>query len=61
MIVSAQVSAEAAQRHDMVMLTHILEDYYQVTHQTLDMHRFAAVDPVATHLLKVGLTVLSVF
>lgn len=44
---------EAAARQDVVVLPHTLESYYNITHQTLEMCRMAAMDPAVTHLLKV--------
>lgn len=37
----------------MVVLPHTQESYYNITHQTLEMCRMAAMDPAITHLLKV--------
>lgn len=44
---------EAAERRDMVVLPHTKESYFNITHQTLEMCRMAAMDPAITHLLKV--------
>ena len=40
-------------RNDIVVVHHIQEAYFNCTHQTLEMFRFAAVDSLATHILKV--------
>ena len=45
--------SEAAAKQDVVVLTNIQESYYNITHQTLEMCRMAAMDPSITHLLKV--------
>lgn len=37
----------------MVVLPNIQESYFNITHQTLEMCRMAAMDPAVTHLLKV--------
>ena len=37
----------------MVVLPHTQESYFNITHQTLEMCRMAAMDPAITHLLKV--------
>lgn len=37
----------------MVVLPHTKESYFNITHQTLEMCRMAAMDPAITHLLKV--------
>lgn len=44
---------EAAARQDLVVLPHTQESYFNITHQTLEMCRMAAMDPAITHLLKV--------
>ena len=41
---------------DIVVVHHIQEAYFNCTHQTYEMFRFVAVDPLATHILKVGRT-----
>ncbi|KAL4430053.1 hypothetical protein ABPG77_004423 [Micractinium sp. CCAP 211/92] len=46
------VWAEAVEHRDMVVLGHIAEHYHNITHQTLEMLRFAAADPSVTHVLK---------
>lgn len=38
---------------DLVILPHIWEHYNNITHQTLEATRAAALDPAMTHLLKV--------
>ena len=43
---------------DMVIIHHIEEAYFNCTHQTLEMFRFVAVDPLATHILKVKVEVM---
>ncbi|KAI7844774.1 hypothetical protein COHA_001654 [Chlorella ohadii] len=37
----------------MVVLGHIAENYMNISHQTLEVMRFAAADPAVTHVLKV--------
>jgi hypothetical protein len=49
-----QVGAETLIHNDMVVLNHVFENYFNVTHQTLEIFRFVAVDPTATHILKVS-------
>ncbi len=44
---------EAAAHQDVVVLPDIQESYFNITHQTLEMCRMAAMDPTITHLLKV--------
>ena len=44
---------EAASKHDVVVLPHVWESYRNITHQTLEMLRLAAVDRDASHVLKV--------
>lgn len=44
---------EAAKKQDIVLLPTIWESYHNITHQTLEVLRFAAADNVATHVLKV--------
>ena len=44
---------EAADYEDLVVLPHTWESYFNITHQTLEMCRMAAVDPSVTHLVKV--------
>lgn len=44
---------EAAFQQDVVVLPNIQESYFNITHQTLEMCRMAAMDPSTTHLLKV--------
>ncbi len=44
---------EAAEYQDVVVLPNIHESYFNITHQTLEMCRMAAMDPAVTHLLKV--------
>ena len=36
-----------------MVLTNIQESYYNITHQTLEMCRMAALDPSISHMLKV--------
>ena len=50
---SASCNREAASHQDLVVLPHIRESYYNITHQTLEMCRMAAMEPAITHLLKV--------
>lgn len=38
---------------DLVILPHVWEHYDNITHQTLEATRAAALDPAMTHLLKV--------
>lgn len=45
--------AEAVQKRDLVILPHIWEHYNNITHQTFEATRAAALDPDMTHLLKV--------
>lgn len=47
------LQSEAARFCDMHIEPHISEDYFNVTHQTLDIFRAAIVDPAVTHVLKV--------
>lgn len=49
-----QLRQEAASQRDVVVLGGVREHYFNITHQTLEACRFAAVDAAATHLLKVG-------
>ena len=44
---------EAAAQQDVVVLPNVQESYFNITHQTLEMCRMAAMDPSVTHLLKV--------
>ncbi|KAL0024195.1 hypothetical protein WJX77_006452 [Trebouxia sp. C0004] len=44
---------EAAEYQDVVVLPNIHESYFNITHQTLEMCRMAAMDPAVSHLLKV--------
>ena len=43
---------EAVETRDVVVMPHVMEHYDNITYQTLEACRFAAVDPAATHLLK---------
>jgi hypothetical protein len=43
---------EAVDTGDLAVLPHVLEHYHNITHQTLEMCRLAALEPRATHLLK---------
>lgn len=36
-----------------MVLPHTWESYFNITHQTLEMCRIAALDPSVTHLVKV--------
>ena len=49
----AALQQEAASSADMVVLPTIWEAYHNITHQTLEVLRAAAVDPTVTHVLKV--------
>lgn len=49
---------EAAAKGDIVVLPLVWESYHNITHQTLEVLRFAAADRDATHVLKVGLSVI---
>ena len=51
--VDALVCREAADYQDVVVLPHTWESYFNITHQTLEMCRMAAIDPSITHLMKV--------
>ena len=51
----AALQEEAAAAADMVVLPTIWEAYHNITHQTLEVLRAAAVDPLVTHVLKVSL------
>lgn len=44
---------EAADKGDVVVLPQVWEGYKNITHQSLEMCRMMAADPLATHLLKV--------
>ena len=44
---------EAADFKDVVVLPHTWESYFNITHQTLEMCRIAAMDASITHLVKV--------
>ena len=50
----AALQEEAAATGDMVVLPTVWEAYHNITHQTLEVLRAAAVDPTVTHVLKVG-------
>jgi Galactosyltransferase len=39
---------------DIVLLPSIWEHYHNITHQTLEILRFAAAEASATHVMKVG-------
>ena len=45
--------AEAVANQDIIVLPSIWESYHNITHQTLEVLRFAAADRFATHVLKV--------
>ena len=47
------VRAEAMAAADLVVLPHVWEHYDNITHQTLEMCRAAALERRMTHLLKV--------
>ncbi len=47
------VRQEAVWYGDMVVLPGVWEHYHNITHQTLEILRFAAVEPSVTHVLKV--------
>lgn len=49
----ALVYREAADYQDVVVLPYTWESYFNITHQTLEMCRMAAIDPSITHLMKV--------
>ncbi len=44
--------AEAVGERDLVVLPHVWEHYDNITHQTLEMCRAAALERRMTHLLK---------
>ena len=44
--------AEAVAERDLVILPHVWEHYDNITHQTLEMCRAAALERRMTHLLK---------
>ncbi len=44
--------AEAVAERDLVVLPHVWEHYDNITHQTLEMCRAAALERRMTHLLK---------
>ena len=46
--------AEAAEKGDVVVLPGVFEHYGNITHQTLEIFRAAALDPRATHVMKVS-------
>jgi hypothetical protein len=52
---SYQYCAQVRTR-DLVILPHVWEHYDNITHQTLEATRAAALDPAMTHLLKVPCT-----
>lgn len=52
----AALQEEAAATADTVVLPTIWEHYHNITHQTLEILRAAAVDPAVTHVLKVCAT-----
>ena len=45
---------EASAKGDLVVLPFVWESYHNISHQTLEVLRFAAADRDATHILKVG-------
>ena len=49
----AALRAEAASAGDMAVLPGVAEHYDNITYQTLEMLRVAALDPAVTHVLKV--------
>lgn len=51
--------AEAVAKRDVVVLPQVWEHYDNITHQTLEMCRAAALERHMTHLLKVSLPVPS--
>ncbi len=48
-----QLRREAAAQGDVVMLPDVWEGYHNITHQTLEVCRVAALHPQATHTMKV--------
>ena len=50
-----QLRKEAAAAGDIVMLPDVWEGYHNITHQTLEVCRAAALHPQATHTMKVPL------
>ncbi|KAK9819040.1 hypothetical protein WJX74_009677 [Apatococcus lobatus] len=48
-----ELRKEAAAEGDVVMLPNVWEGYYNITHQTLEVCRAAALHPQATHTMKV--------
>ncbi len=48
----SQVRAEAREHRDIVLLPNVLEGYFNITHQTLEVLRSAALDEQVTHVLK---------
>lgn len=51
----AALQQEAAAAGDMLVLPLTWEHYHNITHQTLEVLRAAAIDPAVTHTMKVGL------
>ena len=47
-----ELRAEAVAERDLVILPHVWEHYDNITHQTLEMCRAAALERRMTHLLK---------
>ena len=54
----AALRQEAAAEGDVALLPHVWEGYANITHQTLEVLRAAALDPDVTHVLKVRARVL---
>lgn len=54
----AALRQEAAAKGDVAVLPHVWEGYANITHQTLEVLRAAALDPVVTHALKVRKSML---
>ena len=50
----AAMQEEAAAKGDMAVLPGIWEAYHNITHQTLEILRLAAILPAVTHVAKVG-------
>lgn len=44
---------EAALKRDIVVVSHVLENYYSISHQTFEIYRTALMDGKATHVMKV--------
>ena len=53
-----QLRREAAAQGDVVMLPDVWEGYHNITHQTLEVCRTAALHPKATHTMKVLLSTI---